>query len=62
MSDSTSVLILFPEAGKDVKPSLQELHNALGAAGARVQTHGCDENFEEILDAVEQADKVLVWR
>jgi hypothetical protein len=62
MSDTTTVLILVPQSGNDAKPSLQELVDALSGAGARVQTHACDEKFAEILDAVEQADKVLVWR
>jgi hypothetical protein len=38
------------------------LLDALEAAGARVQSHPCDDRYDEILDAVEQVDTIVLWR
>ncbi len=62
MSEPRTVLILFPEGGDAAPSSLQELINAVADSGARVQTHACDNRYDEVLDAVEQADVITFWR
>ncbi len=61
MSPAKSVLIIHP-AGDEAERPARELRDALRALGAEVTVHAMTDRYNEVLDAIERTDAVVVWK